>query len=200
MSDEFKPLHQFKAKSDFNSWSIDSPISPMKRNQQQQHQEIEDIKKQAFEVGYQEGIQKAHSENQQYIQQLSLVVDVLHNPYNLIDKEVEEQLLQTLLWLCKECIKIELSFNPEKIRAIITEMKPYLSKIYSKKRLYLNPNSVDIIKQCLKNEELDIADVIIEDETLNIGEYRLKTDSSELDGRFDTRLSAIIEQRLLDNS
>jgi flagellar assembly protein FliH len=200
MSDEFKPFKtKKKIDNEFNTWSIDNHISSKQRNEQEKLQEQEKIKHDAFNHGYQDGLEKATTANQEYSQQILRVIDVLNNPYNLIDKEVEEQLLQTLLWLCKTCIKIELSTHPDKIRAVIEEIKPYFGKIYEKKRLYLNHISVEMIKQCLKSEETDISESIIEDDTLSVGEYRLKTDSSELDGRFETRFHALIEQKLLDN-
>jgi flagellar assembly protein FliH len=197
---EFLPFEHVIKNEEFHLWEHDKPLSQQQKQNQQQQQEIHDIQNKAAQQGFQEGLEQAKHEAKIYHQQLEDILTILSNPAKLIDKQVEEQIVQTIIWLCKECIGIELSINPNKIGVIISELAPYLAKITAPKTLYLNPQDLGLFKEIVEKENLsNNIDNILEDERLSRGEYRLKTESSELDGRVQTRVAMLVEQHLTED-
>ena len=199
MKTAFKPLGGIDKSKEFKIWA--KPVVEEKDNEEElvEQQALEEEKNKIMEQAYQQGIESAQVEIQNLKNELSSLLSLVKKPLELIDKELESELLNTVLWLCKVCLKVELEQSPERITSIIEEIKPHLPAMQKDKKLLLNQSDIEFMKQFLKGgEHSDLIDIIIEDANLSRGEFRLISESSELDGRLEERLNAILERNMAE--
>jgi len=199
MKPAFKPLDGIDKSKEFKIWT--KPVVEIKDNEEEllEQQALEEEKNKVMAQAYQQGIESAQVEIQNLKNELSSLLSLVKKPLELIDKELEGELLNTVLWLCKVCLKVELEHSPEKITSIIEEIKPHLPVMQKDKKLLLNQLDIEVMKQILQDgEHSDLIDIIIEDASLSRGEFRLISESSELDGRLEERLSAILESNMAE--
>lgn len=194
---EFKPLYDDKDKNDFHCWDVKAPPPepvPLVDEQLELAKECERLKEEAVNKGYQEGLAKAEAELNDMRAHLKEWLQIIKNPALLIDDALSDQLIQTLFWLCESCIHLELSLNPEKIKSLIHELKDEIPAIQGEKKLLLNPLDAEFLKSNLsQSKDKELLHLISEDEALNRGDFYLRGEFSDIDGRLQTRLNELLK-------
>ncbi len=200
MTDSFTPFLKRKSKKDlvFEQWdtkekrqlALNAKKETEKKVPMITESELEAIKQQA----YQEGMQKANQDINQLQTNLAQITQMILKPLLLVDEEVQQEVLNLTIWFCKECLNIELSINEKKVLAIFDEIKEILPSARNIKSLYLNAEDAAIIRDAIESADLDIkAEHILHDDGLNRGEYRLETETRELDGRIEPRFRELMD-------
>lgn len=112
-----------------------------------------------------------------------------------MDEHVIQETLQTILWLSQHCIAVELSVNPEKLRDLLNEIKTELPTLNNHRMLAMHPSDVEWLKAEIKENELPgLHEILAADPTLNRGDFYLKGEHSELDGRIHTRFATLFSK------
>ena len=155
--------------------------------------------------GYQQGIEKAQAETQlslnaltARVQQLDSILQLLAQPLAQLDGEVEKELLNLALTVGKQLARRELRVDPGQIIAIIRESLGQLPAAARDIRVHLHPEDAATVRERLATPANERAWTIVEDPTLTRGGCTIRTPDSQIDARFESRVSAVIANALGD--
>lgn len=170
--------------------------------------EIESIRKQAeqtgFEEGYANGMQEAkeHME-EEYANELKerlakwdSILDLMHKPFKEIDQSIIDEMLHLVTTLTHHLVHRELTTQPDEIIAIMREALKALPSSSRKVFVHLNAKDKQLVETALVGQMQGHETQIIEDPTLNRGDCIIETETSRVDSRLDKRLDDIFSQFL----
>ncbi|WP_298626650.1 flagellar assembly protein FliH [uncultured Legionella sp.] len=209
MSNEFEPYPDSRTSTEFSVWDYKKREVPEEvvevDPQEQLMNEVALLKQDAFDKGYAEGLQQAQEEINARKTELMEWIAFFQTPIQLLDEQLTQEIIQTLIWLCQHCIGIELSVHPEKFHALFDEIRSELPSLKGSKTLGLHPLDVDWVKAEFSEKELPgIEQALFPDPSLVRGDFYLKSEHSDLDGRLQTRLMTLfakyIKKDTLDSS
>lgn len=204
MSKEFKPYNNEVKHHEFSAWEYEGikgekevVISP----QEAFLNECAQLRQDAVAKGYADGMQQAQTELAQSKAELRAWLELLQNPIQLLDEQLTQEIIQTIMWISQECIGVELSVHPDKLRALLNEIKNELPSLNSKKMLTMNPDDVEWLKREIGAQEIPgLHDILIPDPSLNRGDFYLKGSHSDLDGTIQMRCRSIFAKYIDKNS
>jgi len=153
--------------------------------------------------GYQEGLAKAQAETQlsldtltARIRQLDSILQLLAQPLAQLDAEVERELLQLSLTVGKQLARRELRLDPAQVIGIIRQSLAQLPATARDVRVHLHPEDAAIVRERLADPANERAWKVVEDPTLSRGGCVVRTETSQIDVRFESRVSAVIANAL----
>jgi flagellar assembly protein FliH len=156
--------------------------------------------------GYQEGQAKAQAEAQmgldaltQRVNQLDSILQLLAQPLAQLDADVEKELLQLALTVGKQLARRELRVDPAQVIGIVRESLAQLPASAREVRVHLHPDDAATVRERLAKPTNERAWTIVEDPTLSRGGCIVRTDTSQIDVRLESRISAIIANTLGDD-
>lgn len=191
MSNEFEPYHTENKNNEFSVWdyrgSKDDELIEV--NQEEEFlKQCEIIKQEAFEKGYADGLDQGQAEIDAQKEELKQWLEFIQNPIKLLDDQLIDEMLQTLIWLSQYCIGVELSANPDKLRQLFDEIKKELPSLRGNKILGMHPDDVAWLKAKIDDKEMPgIENALFADSNLNRGDFYFQDEHRELDGRISTR-------------
>ncbi len=200
MSNEFEPYKNEGKNKEFSVWEYQSAKGeeqPAINPEEEFIIECNRLRQEAMEKGYAEGKQQAQADIETLKAELVKWIDVLQKPIQLIDDQLIEEVVQTMIWLSQHCIGIELSVNPEKLYDLFKEIKGELPSIRGNKILAMHPLDVDWIKTEMDEKEIPgLHEALVADPSLSRGDFYLKGEHTELDGRIQTRFTTLFAKYL----
>lgn len=200
MNKDFQPLYDEPNKEEFSVWEYkkdEKPVSdPVADEQAILAAECERLREEAKAKGYQEGLQQAQQEINQLREELKQWLEFIQNPVQLVDKQVSEEIIKTIIWLCEACIGIEISNSPEKLLLLLEEIKKELPSLRRDQQLVMNTEDVEWLKSQLSHKYRDIIAILVSDSTLSRGDFYLRNEYSELDGTLKTRVMNLLSAHL----
>ncbi len=196
MSNEFEPYHTNKTNKEFSAWDYqgNNPVEEVVEVnlEEQLRNEIAVLKQEAIERGYVEGLQQAQEEINAKKNELTQWIALFQKPIQLLDEQLIQEVIQTMIWLSQHCIGIELTVHPEKLLALFEEIRAELPSLKGNKVLGMNPDDAEWIKAEISDKDLPgIEQILFADSSLTRGDFYLKGDHSDLDGRLKTRFTAL---------
>ena len=162
-----------------------------------------------LEKGKQEGLQQGLKEGAEAVAQVILrfeqMMQLLAEPLQQVDEQVEKELLELSLATARQIIRREITINPDQIVAVVKEAIAVLPSAAKNIKVYLNPDDAEIVRQNLnisspdsslesKDGQDSVSDEawsIVEDATLNRGGCHIKTENSKVDASIETRIAEI---------
>ena len=166
--------------------------------------EINEIYRQAKEeghaAGFQEGLTTGQQEGRQHAETaVKVEVDQIHNLLSALSKELHEidqnvaqDLLDLALDLSKKMLLKALQVNPELIIPIVQEAMRQLPNTSHPPQLMLHPDDAELIRKHLSDQQSQSDWEICEDEQIEKGGCRIKTNGSEIDASTPTRWQQIL--------
>lgn len=205
MSSEFEPFSSEKKNAEFNAWDLQGSKNSEELVEvdpnEQLINDLEVLKQEAIEKGYAEGLQQAMEEVNKKKIELIQWIEYFQKPIQLLDEQLTQEIIQTLIWLCQHCIGIELTVNPDKFHALFGEIRSELPSLKGNKVLGMNPVDADSVKSALSDKELPgLEQALFADPALARGDFYLKGEHSELDGRLQTRLKSLFAKHINQGS
>ena len=195
MSNEFEPYNNFGKKSEFNVWEyhiVKDEVPPAINPQEALLAECEALRLEAKQQGYAQGMQQAQQEIEEKKLELLAWINLLQNPVQLLDETLIQELIQTVIWLSQYCIGVELSVNPDKLHDLMLQIKAELPSLRAQRVFAMHPKDVEWIKKEFSDKEIpELHKILSPDPALNKGDFYLRGDNSELDGRLQTRFSTL---------
>jgi flagellar assembly protein FliH len=153
--------------------------------------------------GYQAGLARAHSETEPRlaeltarVQRLDSVLQLLARPLRALDDAVEKQLLELALAVGKQLARRELSIAPVQIVAILRECLEQLPVAAREVRVHLHPEDAAVVRERLAAAGDERAWSLVEDPTLARGGCLVRSDTSQIDARFESRVNAVVSSAL----
>jgi flagellar assembly protein FliH len=155
------------------------------------------------EQGYQAGVARAQAESQAGIEelaakirQLDSILQLMAAPLAQLDTEVEKELLQLTLAVGKQLARRELRVDPAQVIGIIRESLAQLPAAARDIRIHLHPDDATTVRERLATPVNERAWSIVEDPTLTRGGCIVRTETSQIDVRLESRISAVIASAL----
>lgn len=202
MSKEFKPADDLRKKTGFKNWEIHyQQVETDKQHKLSEtalkEAEFKAMQEKAFDEGFSQGQQAAQKEIDELKEQLLFWINVFSKPSEQIEQSIKSEIVDSIFWICKYCIQVELSVNPDKLQKIIDDALQELPSLRDGKKLFVNEDDLEWIEEQLlpKDKEMIIS-VANKDASLSRGEFYMRDDQSEVDGRLETRLQKILHQHL----
>lgn len=141
--------------------------------------------------GYQEGKVKGLNEYKQQIDLLKNCIAIMTQPFEDLDDEVEQNLVELCVLIARQIIKREFRQDPGEIVAVIREAIKVLPLSSRHITIYLHPEDAELVKSALSLKDEDRKWSIEEDLSALRGDCRIETDTSVIDATIENRLSAI---------
>ena len=192
MSKEFEPYNKEQKDNGFNTWDykgVKGDGVPEITKEQQFLNECESLRQEAINKGYAEGMEQAKTEIENKKAELVTWIKLMQNPVQLLDDKLTQEMIETVVWLSQHCIGIELSVSPEKLRDLFNRIKEELPSLLGEKTFAMHPDDVNWVKAEIGVSEVPgLYEILVADPTLSRGDFYLKSEHSELDGRLHTRL------------
>jgi flagellar assembly protein FliH len=155
--------------------------------------------------GYDAGMAKAKAEMEGQvnelkarIQRLDKLLQFMSRPLEELDADVEKMLLQLTLTVGKQLARRELRIDPVQVIAIIRESVQDLPTAAREARVHLHPEDASIVRERLAEPSNERAWRIVEDPTMSRGGCVVKTETSRIDARLESRINTIIANVLGD--
>ena len=155
--------------------------------------------------GYEAGMAKAKAEMEgqvnelkAHIQRLDKLLQFMSRPLEELDADVEKMLLQLTLTVGKQLARRELRIDPAQVIAIIRESLQDLPTAAREARVHLHPEDASIVRERLAEPSNERAWRIVEDPTMSRGGCIVKTETSRIDARLESRINTIIANVLGD--
>jgi flagellar assembly protein FliH len=186
---------------------VAGPIVSRVRDEKKNVPNTVDVLRQALQEsearGYQAGLAKAQAESQvsldtlnARVAQLDSILQLLGQPLQQLDGEVEKELLHLTLAVGKQLARRELRVDPTQVIGIIRESLSQLPASARDVRIHLHPEDAVTVRERLAEPTKERAWAIVEDPTLSRGGCMVRTENSQIDVRLDSRINAIIANAL----
>ena len=153
--------------------------------------------------GYQARLAKAQAESQvsldalaARVKQLDSILELLGQPLARLDAEVEKELLHIALAVGKQLARRELRIDPTQVIGIIRESLSQLPAAARDVRIHLHPEDAATVRERLAEPTNERAWTIVEDPTLTRGGCIVRTETSQIDVRLESRVGAVIANAL----
>ena len=145
----------------------------------------------AYQRGYQEGLEAGGAEVSSRIARLDSIGSALARPLRELDHALENELLELACALAKHILRRELVVDPT---AIVDAVRDCLEALPSATReitLHVAPADAEVVQAHLSDEP-SRSWRITEDASLEPGSLRISSESSHVDGTLDARLAEIV--------
>lgn len=165
-------------------------------------EKIERIQAQAYKEAYDAGLAKGHeeglaagqSEVQRQAALLSRLLDGLSQPFQDLDEQVEQEVVQLALAIARHLVRRELKTDPGQVVGMVKEALSALPVASQSVRILLHRDDVAIVKDALAGNEMERNWSVVEDPTLSPGDCRVLSENSEVDATLERRVAAIVAQ------
>jgi flagellar assembly protein FliH len=127
---------------------------------------------------------------------LDSILQLLGQPLQQLDGEVEKELLHLTLAVGKQLARRELRVDPTQVIGIIRESLSQLPASARDVRIHLHPEDAVTVRERLAAPTQERAWTIVEDPTLSRGGCIVRTETSQIDVRLDSRINAVIANAL----
>lgn len=165
----------------------------LEKLQKQAYEEgFEEGKKAGFEFGHKEGLAQAKRDIQHYTAHLDKLLSHFEQPLRELDDQVEKELLSLVIAIVKQLLRREVKSDPNLIVGVVREALSVLPVSSSNIRLLLHPEDAELIREVYALGDNEVGWSLIEDPVINRGGCKVVTDTSQIDGTLESRLTALI--------
>jgi flagellar assembly protein FliH len=189
--------------SDLQRWALPAIEGPIVSRRTDAVTDSLHFEKTQAARGYQAGMAAARAELAGQIDalkarvaQLDSILCLLARPLEELDAEVEQQLTLLAVTVGKQVLRRELKTDPAQVIAVIRESVARLPAAARDIRVQLHPEDAAVVRENLSTPTSDRAWTIVEDPAMSRGGCLVRTENSQIDARFDSRLNEIVSAAL----
>lgn len=163
--------------------------------------QIEQLQKQAYEEGFEQGrkdgLIAGEQEAQKQLQYLASILELFNAPLNELDETVVQQLVDLTTIIAGQVIRRELRADPGQIIAVVRECIKSLPITSRKVNIYLHPDDALLVRGAFSiDENVDQSWQIIDDPVLTRGGCRIEAENSKIDATVEQQLNRVIANLL----
>ncbi|HTW37412.1 MAG TPA: flagellar assembly protein FliH [Steroidobacteraceae bacterium] len=155
--------------------------------------------------GYEAGLAAGHAELQRLTaelegraKRLDTLIAQAARPLAALDEETFKQLLVLALCIGKQLARRELKANPTEIIGLIRECIGRLPASAREIRVHVHPEDAALVREHLASPAAERAWTLVEDPTQSRGGCLVRTETSQIDARFESRVNGIVSALLGD--
>jgi flagellar assembly protein FliH len=165
---------------------------------------LEEGRKQGHEEGYAAGLEEGRTEIAEQQEalaaksaELDTLLGALARPFEDLDDEVEEQLVELVLAVGRQLIRRELRTEPGQIIAVVREAIAALPANTREYELHLHPEDAELVRETVAGDGEGEADEhdrpwrIVEDPALTRGGCQVISENSRVDATLEKRLAQV---------
>lgn len=156
---------------------------------------LEELQKQAhdegFQRGHKEGLAKGLQDVQKQAARLKSICDLLQAPLRTLDDQVVAEFVSLAMVLARQIIRRELKADPTHIVGIVREVVGQLPISTRTVRVHLHPDDAGVFRGSIALDT-ESGWQIVDDPSLNHGDCKVMTESSQIDAGVERRLTAAI--------
>lgn len=158
--------------------------------------EMEKLQQQAYQEGFERGRRDGLDAGRQAVaeqaRQLEQLLRALTRPFEDLDEQVEEELLELVFAIVRQLAGNEIRENPEQVLAIVHKTVAMLPSASRNLQLYLHPDDVQLVHDILPAADSATPWHVIEDISVGRGGCRVSTETSQVDATLEARLANVI--------
>ncbi len=158
----------------------------------------EQARQEGFEQGRAEGIAAGRAELVQRADVLRKVMESMARPLQALEHQFEEEVLSLITTIARQLVRRELHHEPSQIISIIREGLAALPSGSVRVRVRLHPADAEVVRELLQADEGGRAWEIETDPLMEQGGCQIVSETAQIDGRLDTRLSRLVATMLED--
>jgi len=148
-----------------------------------------------YEAGMAAGraeVQRQLTEIEVRVRRLDALLELIARPLAELDAEVQQQLMLLALAVGKQLVRRELKTDPAQVVAIIREAVGRLPLAARDVRVHLHPEDAAIVRERLATPSQERAWTMVEDPAMTRGGCVVRTDTTQIDARLESRLSTLV--------
>jgi flagellar assembly protein FliH len=153
---------------------------------------FEEGKTAGFEFGHKEGLAQARRDIQHYTSHLEILLSHFEQPLRELDDQVEKELLNLVIAIVKQLLRREVKSDPNLIVGVVREALSVLPVSSNNIKLLLHPEDAELIREVYALGDNEVGWALVEDPVINRGGCKVVTDTSQIDGTLESRLTALI--------
>lgn len=172
---------------------------------EQLHEEIraaafEEGQRQGYAEGHAAGLEAGHSagyaDGQAQVAaeavRIAALADDLEQAFSGLDREVAEELMALAIEMARQMVRTTLERDPESIIETIRSALTQLPQTNTQIRLHAD--DLELVRAHLADQQqTQITHRLIEDSSLQRGEFRIDAQSAQIDGTLETRWRRVLE-------
>lgn len=163
---------------------------PVTAGQLEQVQNL--ARREGFALGQKEGREAGSKEFLAKSQHLEKILQVLQQPLEQLDEEMEKQLAELAIIVARQLIRRELQIEPAHVIGAVREALAVLPLAAWETRLMLNPEDAVLVREALALQESNNPVQIVEDPLMSRGGCRVLSETSQIDATVESRLNAVV--------
>jgi flagellar assembly protein FliH len=152
--------------------------------------------KEAFDKGYEEGVRRGAAEIQAQVKRLEALMQALSQPFEELDAVVEEEVLTLARVLAHHILRRELKTDTGQIIGAVRDCMSALPSQARNVAIHLHPEDATLVRAHLSTVDTERKWRIEDDPLLERGALRISSDTSQIDGRIESRLNEIVAAAL----
>jgi flagellar assembly protein FliH len=197
--------HTRTAAKPIERWSLPAVDGPVANSMRDERARATGDQRTAQDAarGYEAGLARAQAQMAPALEELAArvrrldsVLQLLAQPLKALDDQVEQQLLELAFAVGKQLARRELAAAPAQILAILRECLEQLPVAARDVRVHLHPEDAAIVRERLAAPAEERAWSLIEDPTLARGGCLVRSNTSQIDARFESRVNAVLASAL----
>jgi len=167
--------------------------------------QIEEVQRQAYQEGFEQGRQDGLAAGQREIHaavaRLDEVMGSLAQPFEALDEVVEQELVSLAIAVARQIIRRELRTDPGEIVAVVREALSALPPASRRVRVRLHPEDAVLVREALSVDRDEAAEgerpwQVIDDPVLSRGGCSVEAENSFVDATLEKRINTVIANLL----
>ncbi|SJN54842.1 Flagellar assembly protein FliH [Vibrio ruber DSM 16370] len=159
-------------------------------------------KDEGYQAGHQEGLTAGQTEGlaagqeiiDEHVASFVSLANQFAQPLALMNAQVERQLVDMVLALVKEVVRVEVQMNPQVILDTVKSSVESLPITGHDITLKLNPEDVEVIRQSYGEEDLDFRHwTLVSEPSLNRGDVEIEAGESSVSYRIEERIRTTLK-------
>ncbi|MDZ4299254.1 MAG: flagellar assembly protein FliH [Moraxellaceae bacterium] len=175
--------------------SNDVKTSPSHNTSVMSPAELAQIRQQAREEAWQQGLEEGRKAGQQELEKAANrwhhIMDELTQPLAQSSQQVGDELTLLALAIAKQVIKTEIKAQPKQIIELVSEALKALPSATKSIQVVLHPDDARVVKQALQTNT-ESSWKIEEDRQITVGGCVVKSDSARIDERVEARIERVV--------
>ncbi len=144
-----------------------------------------------FEAGHGAGYADGQAEVAAEAARIAALADELEQAFSGLDREVAEELMALAIEMARQMVRTTLAQHPE---SILETIRSALSQLpQGNAVIRLHADDLELVRAYLAEQQTPVSHRLIEDGSLERGEFRIDAQSAQIDGSLETRWRRVLE-------
>lgn len=155
---------------------------------------FEEGQKSGFEAGHEEGLAQGQDEIKTLTAQWQTLIEHLHKPMAIIDKNVEQQLFELTAQLTEAIVRHEATINSDILMSAISDAIKALPAQEAQTQIYLHPDDIKRVEEAFGEQHIQESGWrLLPAPQLEVGSCQVENSTSNIDMRIKSRIKEVLE-------